>query len=195
MITPAISVLSAVEGLTTVEAELRALRHPDRDRHPRRPVRHPVARHGAGRRCCSARSCWSISRRSRCSASIHIVDHPAMLLEHAQPAQRAAILHRASRCAAFIAMGSVVLAVTGAEALYADMGHFGRRPIRVSWLYFVLPALLLNYMGQGAMLLAHDARAGASRRSRTRSSSSRPRCFGCRWCCSRPRPRSSPARR
>jgi len=54
----------------------------------------------------------------------------------------------------FVAMGSVVLAVTGAEALYADMGHFGRRPIKVSWLYFVLPALLLNYMGQGAMLLA-----------------------------------------
>jgi KUP system potassium uptake protein len=51
-------------------------------------------------------------------------------------------------------MGSVVLAVTGAEALYADMGHFGRRPIKFSWLYFVLPALLLNYMGQGAMLLS-----------------------------------------
>ena len=55
---------------------------------------------------------------------------------------------------AFIAMGSVVLAVTGAEALYSDMGHFGRNPIRVSWLFFVLPALILNYMGQGAMLLA-----------------------------------------
>ena len=53
-------------------------------------------------------------------------------------------------------MGSVVLAVTGAEALYADMGHFGRKPIRVSWIYFVLPALLLNYMGQGAMLLSAD---------------------------------------
>ena len=51
-------------------------------------------------------------------------------------------------------MGSVVLAVTGAEALYADMGHFGRNPIKVSWLYFVMPALMLNYMGQGAMLLA-----------------------------------------
>jgi KUP system potassium uptake protein len=47
-----------------------------------------------------------------------------------------------------------VLAVTGAEALYADMGHFGRKPIRVSWLYFVMPALLLNYMGQGAMLIS-----------------------------------------
>ena len=53
---------------------------------------------------------------------------------------------------AFLALGSVVLAVTGAEALYADMGHFGRNPIRVSWLFFVLPALMLNYMGQGALL-------------------------------------------
>ncbi|WP_404713379.1 potassium transporter Kup [Sphingomonas sp. MMS24-J13] len=61
---------------------------------------------------------------------------------------------------AFLAMGSVVLAVTGAEALYADMGHFGRNPIRVSWLFFVLPALMLNYLGQGAMILAaspHEA--------------------------------------
>ena len=54
---------------------------------------------------------------------------------------------------AFVAMGTVVLAVTGAEALYADMGHFGRRPIKFSWLFFVLPALMLNYMGQGAMIL------------------------------------------
>ncbi len=53
---------------------------------------------------------------------------------------------------AFLALGSVVLAVTGAEALYSDMGHFGRNPIRVSWLFFVLPALMLNYMGQGALL-------------------------------------------
>jgi len=55
---------------------------------------------------------------------------------------------------AFVAMGSVVLAVTGAEALYADMGHFGRKPIGVSWMTFVLPALMLNYMGQGAMILS-----------------------------------------
>ena len=55
---------------------------------------------------------------------------------------------------AFLAMGSVVLAVTGAEALYADMGHFGREPIRLSWLVFVLPALMLNYLGQGAMILS-----------------------------------------
>jgi KUP system potassium uptake protein len=54
----------------------------------------------------------------------------------------------------FLALGSVVLAVTGAEALYADMGHFGRKPIGISWLVFVMPALLLNYMGQGAMILS-----------------------------------------
>jgi KUP system potassium uptake protein len=55
----------------------------------------------------------------------------------------------------FIALGSVVLALTGAEALYADMGHFGKRPIRLAWFNFVLPALILNYFGQGALLLAH----------------------------------------
>jgi KUP system potassium uptake protein len=57
----------------------------------------------------------------------------------------------------FIILGSVFLAVTGAEALYADMGHFGRNPIRVAWLVFVLPSLLLNYLGQGAMVLHHPA--------------------------------------
>lgn len=54
---------------------------------------------------------------------------------------------------AFVALGAVVLAVTGAEALYADMGHFGRFPIRLAWFGFVLPALLLNYFGQGALML------------------------------------------
>ncbi len=55
---------------------------------------------------------------------------------------------------AFIAFGSVVLAVTGAEALYADMGHFGARPIRLVWNFYVLPCLALNYFGQGALLIA-----------------------------------------
>ena len=56
---------------------------------------------------------------------------------------------------AFVALGSVVLAVTGAEALYADMGHFGARPIRAAWNMFVLPCLVLNYFGQGALVIAH----------------------------------------
>jgi KUP system potassium uptake protein len=59
---------------------------------------------------------------------------------------------------AFIALGGVVLALTGAEALYADMGHFGKKPIRLAWFTFVLPALLINYFGQGALLL-HDQTA------------------------------------
>jgi KUP system potassium uptake protein len=56
---------------------------------------------------------------------------------------------------AFVALGAVVLSVTGAEALYADMGHFGRFPIRLAWFGFVLPALILNYFGQGALILKH----------------------------------------
>jgi KUP system potassium uptake protein len=61
----------------------------------------------------------------------------------------------ADKMKAFLALGSVVLAVTGAEALYADMGHFGKKPIRYSWVSFVYPALTLNYLGQGALLLTN----------------------------------------
>jgi KUP system potassium uptake protein len=59
----------------------------------------------------------------------------------------------ANPAVAFVAFGAVVLAVTGTEALYADMGHFGRAPIRRAWILFVMPALLLNYFGQGALIL------------------------------------------
>ena len=58
------------------------------------------------------------------------------------------------RALAFVVLGAVVLCVTGAEALYADMGHFGAHPIRVSWTFFVLPALVLNYFGQGALIIS-----------------------------------------
>ena len=87
---------------------------------------------------------------------MHIIERPGGDPGDAQSAERGRISSSHEPLRAFIAMGSVVLAVTGAEALYADMGHFGRKPIRVSWLYFVLPALLLNYMGQGAMILSQD---------------------------------------
>ena len=60
---------------------------------------------------------------------------------------------------AFVSLGSVVLAVTGCEALYADMGHFGRRPIRAAWFFIALPALLLDYFGQAAAILRHPADA------------------------------------
>ncbi len=64
-----------------------------------------------------------------------------------------------NRLHGFLVLGAVFLVVTGTEALYADMGHFGREPIRLSWLVAVLPALLLNYFGQGALLLADPSAA------------------------------------
>jgi KUP system potassium uptake protein len=80
-----------------------------------------------------------------------IVANPAVL--GALNPAHAIALFGTHRWQAFVALGAVVLAVTGAEALYTDMGHFGRRPIRLAWLGFVLPALLLNYFGQGALLI------------------------------------------
>jgi KUP system potassium uptake protein len=87
--------------------------------------------------------------------AMQIVNYPAVIVAMLNPLN-AVHFFTSDFVRAFIAMGSVVLAVTGAEALYADMGHFGRKPIRISWVYFVLPALLLNYLGQGAMLLSLD---------------------------------------
>ncbi len=65
----------------------------------------------------------------------------------------------ANKAMSLVAMGNVVLAVTGAEALYADMGHFGRKPITLAWYGFVLPSLVLNYFGQGALILSEPAAA------------------------------------
>ncbi|PCF93383.1 potassium transporter Kup [Sphingopyxis terrae subsp. ummariensis] len=84
---------------------------------------------------------------------MHIVDHPTIVMHTLNPINAMRFFYY-DGFTAFIALGAVVLAVTGAEALYADMGHFGRAPIGLSWLCFVLPALMLNYMGQGAMVLA-----------------------------------------
>jgi KUP system potassium uptake protein len=83
--------------------------------------------------------------------ALEIAREPAVLL--ALNPWYAARLVLADTRAAFLVLGAVVLAVTGAEALYADMGHFGRRPIRLVWFTVVLPALLLNYFGQGALVL------------------------------------------
>ena len=151
MITPAISVLSAVEGLTTVNAGLQ-------------PWVIPIAvgilvglfaiqSHGTARVGAFFGPIMVFYFITIAVLGLtHIVDRPQVVLNTLNP------LHFLTFFAeepmrAFIALGSVVLAVTGAEALYADMGHFGRKPIRVSWVYFVMPALLLNYMGQGAMLM------------------------------------------
>ncbi len=71
-----------------------------------------------------------------------------------RPAARATLPHQ-PRLASFVVLGAVLLAFTGAEALYADMGHFGKWPIRIAWFALVLPALVLNYFGQGALLIAN----------------------------------------
>ncbi len=89
---------------------------------------------------------------------IYLVGDPWIIVETINP-YNAVQFFLTDGTRAFIALGSVVLAVTGAEALYADMGHFGRKPITFSWLWFVVPALMLNYMGQGAMILSLDAAA------------------------------------
>jgi KUP system potassium uptake protein len=85
----------------------------------------------------------------------HMMEYPTIILETLNPLN-ALYFFAVDGFRAWVAMGTVVLAVTGAEALYADMGHFGRKPIAYGWLGFVLPALMLNYMGQGAMILSMD---------------------------------------
>lgn len=89
----------------------------------------------------------------------HIVANPQILAAVSPHYAVAFALDRPS--IAFIAMGAVVLCITGAEALYADMGHFGKRPIKLAWFAGVFPALMLNYFGQGAMILDDPATAAS----------------------------------
>ena len=86
---------------------------------------------------------------------IQINTHPVVMM--AMSPGYAISLCAAHKGLAFVALGAVVLCVTGAEALYADMGHFGPKPIRLSWIFIVLPALVLNYFGQGALILRNPA--------------------------------------
>ena len=88
---------------------------------------------------------------------IQIAQHPQVLAGLSPTYGAALCIHHG--WLAFVALGSVVLAVTGAEALYADMGHFGAAPIRAAWTFFVLPCLTLNYFGQGALVMAHPEAA------------------------------------
>jgi KUP system potassium uptake protein len=83
---------------------------------------------------------------------VHIAQQPAILA--ALDPRHAAAFLAARGWQVFAAVGAIVLAITGAEALYADMGHFGRAPIQIAWTGLVLPALALNYLGQGALLMA-----------------------------------------
>jgi KUP system potassium uptake protein len=84
---------------------------------------------------------------------MHIARYPQVLV--ALSPHHALAFMATQPTVAFLALGAVVLCVTGAEALYADLGHFGKKPIRLAWFAVVWPALVLNYFGQGAMLLQH----------------------------------------
>ena len=154
VITPAISVLSAVEGLELISPKLKDMVL-------------PVA---------IAILCFLFWSQRKGTATIGLFFGPIMLVWFVviallgvwniiqQPVVLLAInpLHAIEFVSthgllSFFALGAVVLCLTGAEALYADMGHFGRHPIRIMWVRLVLPALLLNYLGQGALLLTQPS--------------------------------------
>ena len=153
-ITPAISVLSAVEGLKVVEPGLSSFIL---------PITFVILaslfwiqKYGTafiGRLFGPVMLVWFIA--IAVGGGWQIWQHPGILAALSPGAAATFFIHEP--LVAFISMGAVVLAVTGAEALYADMGHFGRDPIAKAWFWVVFPALALCYMGQGALLLAHPA--------------------------------------
>lgn len=156
MITPAISVLSAVEGLTVVDERMSSYVI-------------PIA-------LVLLVCLFMIQKRGTAKVgalfapvmlvyfavlatlgTVQIVQHPEIFA--ALNPWYAIQFFIVDKWLAFLALGSVVLAVTGAEALYSDMGHFGRGPLRMSWFGFVMPCLLLNYFGQGAMMISLEPAA------------------------------------
>jgi KUP system potassium uptake protein len=155
MITPAISVLSAVEGIEVVQPSLHSLIV---------PITlvilvglFSIQRFGTGVVGRFFGPIMGLWFSLLAIAGLHEVIKSPGILRAISPTYGATFLFEHGHVA-FIALGSVVLTVTGAEALYADMGHFGRKPIRLSWFSAVFPALILNYMGQGALIL-HSPKA------------------------------------
>jgi KUP system potassium uptake protein len=150
VITPAISVLSAVEGLEVAAPRLHSVVLPVTL--VVLTVLFAVQRLGTGgigRAFGPITLVWFIVLVLL--GIPHIADYPAVLVA-LNPAYAVGFFV-AQPTVAFISLGAVVLVVTGGEALYADMGHFGRLPIRIAWYSFVMPALVVNYFGQGALLL------------------------------------------
>jgi KUP system potassium uptake protein len=150
MITPAISVLSAVEGLEVAAPGLDSLVLPITV--GVLTVLFAIQRFGTGavgRLFGPVMALWFTILAV--SGLAQVVDNPAILKALSPTYGVEFFLDNGAT--GFLALGSVVLAVTGAEALYADMGHFGRPPIRRAWFFVVFPALTLNYMGQGALIL------------------------------------------
>ncbi len=150
LITPAISVLSAVEGLAVADPTLGDAVLPVGI--TILTVLFLVQRFGThlvGRAFGPVMVLWFATLAAL--GLPHLIAHPSVLLGLSPTF--ALTFVAAHPYTTFVAMGAVVLVITGAEALYADMGHFGRRPIRVSWFAIVFPALILNYLGQAALIL------------------------------------------
>jgi KUP system potassium uptake protein len=157
VITPAISVLSAVEGLEVVEPGLHRFVVPLTL--VILTVLFAAQRFGTavvGRFFGPITLLWFAVLAVL--GLVHIAQHPAVLV--ALSPHYAVGFLLAQPGVAFVALAALVLCVTGAEALYADLGHFGKRPIRLAWFSVVMPALVLNYFGQGAMLLQHPENVG-----------------------------------
>ncbi len=155
VITPAISVLSAIEGLKLVTPALNDAVVPITVLIL--VVLFAFQSYGTGRVATffgPITTFWFLCMAV--SGGIHVSDDPGIL--HALNPVSAINFVLDHGFLALIVLGSVFLAVTGAEALYADMGHFGRRPIRFAWFLLVFPSLTLNYLGQGALVL-HDPSA------------------------------------
>ncbi len=150
MITPAISVLSAIEGLEVVTPAFRPFVVPITI--AILVVLFSVQRHGTARVGALFGPVMMVWFATLGVLGITaIAEHPSVLT--AVSPHYAVRFFLANGMGGFMVLGTVFLVVTGGEALYADMGHFGRRPIRVTWFAFVLPALLLNYFGQGALII------------------------------------------
>jgi len=157
VITPAISVLSAVEGLEVVEPGLHRFVVPLTL--VILTVLFAAQRFGTGvvgRFFGPITLLWFAVLAVL--GLVHIAQHPAVLV--ALSPHYAVGFLLAQPGVAFVALAALVLCVTGAEALYADLGHFGKKPIRLAWFAVVMPALVLNYFGQGAMLLQHPENVG-----------------------------------
>ncbi len=151
LLTPAVTVLSAIEGLNTATPAFE-------------PLTVPIAlgvliglfaaqrfgTAGVGRFFGPITLLWFVVLLVL--GARQLVERPEVLVALSPLYAVQFIIHH--QIAAFVALGAVTLAVTGAEALYADMGHFGRQPIRLAWFCVVLPSLLINYYGQGALLLS-----------------------------------------
>src|SRR4026209_136232 len=154
LLTPAISVLSAVEGLEVAAPQLQQYVVP-------LTVIILVAlfalqSHGTARVASffgPVMILWFVTIAA--AGLAHVADDPGVLAA-LNPLHAARFLSSHGYIG-LVTLGAVFLAVTGAEALYADLGHFGRKPIQTAWLFLVLPALVINYFGQGALVLADNS--------------------------------------